>query len=87
MADLAPPIDPSPAPASERGFGAPITAIFAMLLMVIAIGGAVWLKMNDVVMVLAGTIGSGFMTVLNYYFGSSRGSQSKDDTIAKQLPK
>jgi len=34
---------------------------------------------NALVMV----VGSGFMTVLNYYFGSSSGSKDKDETISR----
>ena len=37
---------------------------------------------NALVMV----VGSGFMSVLNYYFGSSSGSRDKDETISRMAP-
>jgi len=33
--------------------------------------------------IMIGSLGTGFITVLNYYFGTSSSSRNKDDTIAK----
>lgn len=58
-----------------------------VLLMMATLCGSVYLKMDALTNTLSGGVVAGFMTVLNHYFGSSRSSQAKDDTIARQLPK
>jgi hypothetical protein len=74
-------------PPSERGWGPAFTGTYSQLLLAGVIFGSVYLKMDNLLLVLAGYVASNAQTVVGYYFGSSRGSQSKDDTIAKQLPK
>jgi len=36
--------------------------------------------------IIVGGLITGFATVLNYFFGSSKGSQAKDDIIANSTP-
>lgn len=40
-------------------------------------------EMKELAMLLLGILGAGFTSVINYWMGSSSGSQKKDDTIAK----
>ena len=37
---------------------------------------------KDVVVALAGLLGTSFATIVGFFFGSSRGSQAKDQTIS-----
>jgi drug/metabolite transporter (DMT)-like permease len=51
--------------------------------------GAVWLvishevnaSMRDALLILIGSLGAAFMSVVNYYFGSSSGSARKDELM------
>jgi hypothetical protein len=44
------------------------------------------LKVNDnqALLILVGALATGFGTVLNFFLGSSAGSQKKDDALAKR---
>lgn len=41
---------------------------------------------NQALLILLGALGAGFGQVLNFYFGSSHGSQQKTDLLAKAQP-
>jgi hypothetical protein len=41
---------------------------------------------NQALLILLGALGAGFGQVLNFYFGSSHGSQQKTDLLAKSQP-
>ena len=47
-----------------------------------------WLQVNDqqALLILLGALAAGFGAVLNFYFGSSNGSQSKDVMLANSTP-
>ena len=68
----------------------PMMAALAVIVVVLFIGMVVTLffveipKANgELVYALAGMIGTGFITILNWFFGSSKGSSDKTDIIAK----
>jgi hypothetical protein len=42
--------------------------------------------MRDALLIMVGALGAGLGNVLNYYFGSSSGSQSKDRLLAEKEP-
>jgi hypothetical protein len=50
------------------------------MLMTLQTGGG----MRDALLIMVGALGAGFTSVLNYYFGSSSGSQAKDQLLAKE---
>jgi hypothetical protein len=50
------------------------------MLMTLETGGG----MRDALLIMVGALGAGFTSVLNYYFGSSSGSQAKDQLMAKE---
>ncbi len=52
------------------------------MLMVLPSGGA----MRDALLIMVGALAAGFAQVLNYYFGSSSGSQAKDQLLANKEP-
>lgn len=66
------------------------TFIVAMTILAIVAGtvGAVFLFSDASVQnVVAGAIvGTGFGSVCGYFFGTTKGSQAKDETIAKSMP-
>lgn len=47
-----------------------------------------WLKVSDqqALLILLGALSAGFGAVLNFYFGSSHGSQNKDTLLANSTP-
>lgn len=61
-----------------------MTAAFIVLLFAIATRPIPEAN-RDAVHLFIGTLGTAEMGILGYYFGSSRGSQAKDATIAKVL--
>lgn len=42
---------------------------------------------GDAVMILLGSLGTAWVAVMNYFFGSTSASRGKDDTIAKAVAK
>ena len=68
----------------------------SMLAFVIAAGffGAIWLavrvevnpSMRDPLLILIGSLGAAFGAVVNYYFGSSKGSADKNKLLAEKDP-
>lgn len=56
--------------------------------------GAIWMAMTrdvtagmrDALLILIGSLGAAFGAVINFYFGSSSGSQSKDRLLADKEP-
>lgn len=41
-------------------------------------------SVKDALLILLGVLASGFMAVINYFYGSSKGSSDKTDLIKKQ---
>jgi hypothetical protein len=68
----------------------------ASLAFVVFVGffGALWLlmtvepgqAMREALLALVGVLGAGFTQVIGFYFGSSSGSQAKDENIATRIP-
>ena len=83
MSDTPP---PTPLPSSKRGFGAPVVSTYSLTLMLAALAAAVWMKNDQMIIVLTSVIATNATSVVNFYVGSSASSQSKDDTISNQLP-
>jgi hypothetical protein len=69
----------------KRRFGAPIVSVYSLTLMLAALAAAVYMKNEQIVVVLAGVIATNATAVVNFYVGSSASSQAKDETISKQL--
>lgn len=44
-------------------------------------------NMRDALLIMVGALGAAFGAVVNFYFGSSSGSQSKDQLLANMEPK
>jgi hypothetical protein len=82
----APPVV-APAPQiANAGWGAPITAVFSLLLLLAGLGVAYLTKDDQAILILLGIIGTNATTAVHYYLGSSRSSQQKDKIISAQLP-
>lgn len=81
---------PAPAPAPRRkkarGWDAPIISIYSGSLMLVALVFAYLTGNTNLMLTLAGIIATNMTTIVNYHFGSSAGSQAKDETISGQLP-
>lgn len=43
-------------------------------------------NMRDALLIMVGALGAAFGAVVNFYFGSSSGSQSKDQLLAQKEP-
>ena len=80
MSDTTPPSPPITAAAAP--LGALGVSIYALTLFLAAIVVA-WYKANDTLLTaLLGVAATNATTVINFWVGSSRSSQKKDDTIA-----
>ena len=42
--------------------------------------------MRDALLIMVGALGAAFGAVVNFYFGSSSGSQAKDALLAEKVP-
>ena len=58
-----------------------ILAILAII--VILIYADISTSVKDSLMILLGVLASGFMAVINYFFGSSKGSNDKNELLKK----
>lgn len=76
---------PAPTASSEWKTPAGIVSVYSLTLMLVALGIACYLKIDNAITILIGAIVANGTTVVNFYMGSSRSSQTKDATIASQL--
>ena len=72
---------PAPTP-SEPIWAKPSIGVYALLLFLAALGVSWWAKNDTAFNLLTGAVISNASAVINYYFGSSSGSQKKDEVIA-----
>jgi lipopolysaccharide export LptBFGC system permease protein LptF len=61
-------------------------SVYSLTLMLVALAVAWYSKNDGAIQILIGAIVANGTTVVNFYMGSSRSSQKKDETIAAQLP-
>ena len=79
-----PPVTPAPPLAAAVGQWSPLTvSVLALLTFVVALGIAFFLKNDTMLNVLVGVAGANATTVVNFWLGSSAGSQKKDEAIAR----
>ena len=76
----------APAPTPEWRAPAGLVSIYSLTILLVALGVACYLNNATAITLLIGVIATNATTVVNYYMGSSHGSQAKDATIAGQLP-
>ena len=78
---MAEPVTP---PTTASLWGAPAISIYTLTIMIGAMAIA-WLTKNDNAMtLLTGAAIANATTIINFWVGSSAGSQKKDETIAAQ---
>lgn len=82
MSDTTPP----PASLNEIKTPAGLVSIYSLTLLMAGLGVACYLKNETAINLIIGAIITNAGTVVNYYMGSSRSSQTKDAVIAGQLP-
>jgi hypothetical protein len=54
---------------------------FVIVCVLLLRGGTVDKDVHDIAVSLLGTLGAALMLIVGYYYGSSSGSQAKDQTI------
>lgn len=64
----------------------PVIAVFGLAIFALAFAIAWWSRDTGLMNILVGAIVALVSTISGYYFGSSAGSQKKDDVIASVLP-
>lgn len=74
------------APPVEWKTPAAITVIFNQTLMLVALVIVCYMHIEDGIMMVIGAIVGGYTTGNQFYLGSSKSSQTKDATIAAQMP-
>jgi hypothetical protein len=70
---------------STESWGAPIIATISVVNLLVFGGLAVWLKNDNLLLLIGGAIIANATTAAQFYLGSSSGSQKKDAVIANQL--
>lgn len=80
------PISSSTAPPPRMNWGAPVVATVSVVELIIFAALAVWLKNNDLLLLIGGAITANATTAVGYYLGSSHSSAQKDAVIAANLP-
>jgi hypothetical protein len=65
-------------------WGAPVVSVIAYLVFLLALAVAYLVKNDNLLITLCGVAAANGTTVVNFWLGSSRGSQDKDVTIASQ---
>lgn len=79
----------TPAPVtigSEWKTPAGLVGMFSLSLLLVGLSVACYLKDTTAIDLITGAIVANAGQVVNFYMGSSRSSQKKDETIAAQLP-
>jgi archaellum biogenesis protein FlaJ (TadC family) len=66
----------------QYALGALIVLAFVAILILVLVKGA---EDNAVLNTLVGAFASGVIMVITYFYGSSKSSATKDETIAKKL--
>lgn len=61
-----------------------VSGFFSILILMMS--GWLTVQDNQSLLILLGALSAGFGAVLNFYFGSSRGSQNKDVLLAQSTP-
>lgn len=62
--------------------GAPVISVYSLTLLLLALVVVWWMKDQTLVNVVVGVIATNATTVVNFWVGSSRGSERKDEVIA-----
>lgn len=62
-----------------------VVGFFSIL--ILSMTGILKLSENQALLILLGSLSAGFGAVLNFFFGSSRGSQNKDMLLAQSTPR
>ena len=63
---------------------AAIVVLAILAIIVVLIHAELSASVQDSLMILLGVLASGFMAVINYFFGSSKGSSDKNELISKK---
>lgn len=74
----------TPAPAAEPIWAKPSIGVYSLTLFALCLGISWWLKNDTAFNLMIGAVIANANTVMQFYFGSSSGSQKKDETIAAQ---
>jgi len=74
-----------PLPVPTR-WGALTVSIYALTLLLISLFAAIMLHNDSMLNIVAGAIVANAGAVVQFWVGSSHSSQTKDETIASQLP-
>lgn len=85
MSDTKPLSAPSGTILPNYGWGAPVIATIAVIELILFSILAVYLKNDNLLLLIGGAIVANSTTAVGFYLGSSNGSQNKDTTIAQQL--
>ena len=75
---------PSTTAAAEPIWAKPSIGVYSLTLFAACLGVAWWLKSDTAFNLMIGAVIANANTVVQFYFGSSSGSQKKDATIAAQ---
>lgn len=62
---------------------AAVVVLALMTIVIILIYADLSASVQDSLMILLGVLASGFMAVINYFFGSSKGSSDKNEMFKK----
>jgi len=60
-----------------------VVVLSILAIIVVLIYGELSDSVQDALMILLGVLASGFMAVINYFFGSSKGSSDKNDILSR----
>ena len=75
---------PPVAPSAEPYWAKPSIGIYTLVLFLAALAVSWWLKDNTAFDLMIGATIANANTVIGYYFGSSSGSEKKDEIIRQQ---